>query len=350
MAVRLLLYGATGFTGRRVAEAVVQMGLNCSLAARDESALRNLAGRLQVPWYAVDLADSDALDELVRKHDLVLNASGPFHDTCIPVLEACLRSDSHYIDVSGELPSFARALRYDQAARERGVMLMPGAGFVVAPSDCLALHVSQQLPDATSLRLAFSQIGNFSRGTLRAMVNLAARETTVTRHGHLTTVPVGRLERFFDFGQGPSRSSAVAWADVLTAPRTAGYKNVEVYVEADSIRRVALQSGAWSAEMLQTTLGRQVSAFVSRWWPEGPSATALNGVERVIVAEAETRDHRVWRSTLRLPDGYLVTPPIAVEIASRVLQGQIQPGFQTPAGVYGTDLLNCIPNTRLADG
>lgn len=350
MAARLLLYGATGFTGRRIAEAAVQRGLNFSIASRDPRSLKDLAGQLQLPWYAIDLCNSDSLDELVRDHDLVLNAAGPFHDTCIPVLEACLRSDSHYIDVSGELPSFARTLRYNQTARERGVMLMPGAGFVVAPSDCLALHVSQQLPEATSLRLAFSQIGNFSRGTLRAMANLAARETTVTRHGHLTTVPVGRLERFFDFGQGPSRSSAVAWADVLTAPRTAGYKNVEVYVEADLIRRAALQGGAWSAEILHTTVGRKVSTFMSQWWPEGPTATALEGVERLIIAEAETHDRRLWRSTLRLPDGYLATPPIAVEIAARVLQGQIQPGFQTPAGVYGTDLLNCIPNVVLSDG
>jgi saccharopine dehydrogenase (NAD+, L-lysine-forming) len=346
---RLLIYGATGFTGRLVAERARAMGLDVVLAGRDPARLRALAGPLDLPWRAAALDDSAALDAALAGMRAVLHVAGPYAETARPMLDACLRSRVHYLDLSGELPVYLDIAGADAAARQAGVMLLPGVGFVVAASDCLAAHLAARMPGARRLSIALSRPDLFSRGTVRAMFGLVREGVSIRRDGRLTAVRVGRLERPFDFGAGPSLSTAVSWADVLTAHRTTGIPDITVYAEADGLARLAYQSGAWLSLPLRSALARRLLARQARLWPEGPSAHRRGAARRVIVAELEDAWQQRISARLHTPDGYDLTPPIALAIARRVLAGEHRPGLQTPAGLFGPGLVLALDGVGLED-
>jgi hypothetical protein len=117
--------------------------------------------------------------------------------------EACLRQGAHYLDVTGEAVVFEALRARDAAARAAGVMLLPGAGFDVVPSDCLAAALAARLPDATRLDLAFLALGGVSRGTaLTALEHLPVGRAWCARGGRLVPPPRGARTRDVDFGRG----------------------------------------------------------------------------------------------------------------------------------------------------
>jgi short subunit dehydrogenase-like uncharacterized protein len=243
----------------------------------------------------------------------------------------------------------AYCLKQERAACERGVTIMPGIGFVVAPSDILGRYLQTRHPDAITLRLAFSRVDTVSRGSLRAMMGIIRRNICVRRNGKLRAVPVGQLERQFDFGAGPSTAAALSWADLITAYRSTGIPNIETYAEMPLWLRGAYQLGAWSAPALNSQAARFANNRLAALWPESPSDAALQDKQRVIVAEVE--DLGRWRRSARLtlPDGYRITPPIAVNALHYFNESSVAPGFVTPAQLFGPEFITELPGCSLED-
>jgi short subunit dehydrogenase-like uncharacterized protein len=99
---------------------------------------------------AFDLGDPNRLDAAIKDVSVVLCVAGPFSATSRPMADACLRNCVHYLDITGEIDVFEALAARDAEATARGVMLLPGVGFDVVPSDCLAAHLKHRLPDALS--------------------------------------------------------------------------------------------------------------------------------------------------------------------------------------------------------
>jgi short subunit dehydrogenase-like uncharacterized protein len=349
MAGRLLIYGATGFTGRLIAQHARDSGIEIILAGRNPVRLQDLSQKLRVPYRVAMLHNLSQLDAALRDIAVMINAAGPFDETACPLVEACQRTGTHYLDVSGELPVFQLLHRYSEQAQARGVMIMPGTGFVVVASDCLAAHVAARMPQARHLRLALSRTDLVSRGSLATMLRLTRECVSIRRDGDLCAVGVGTLERTFDFGDGERIATAVSWADVFSAYYTTGIANIEVYVEADAWARWLYQFGAWLAEPLQLKPVQSLLSLPTRAWPRGPTERQRIGAPRVIVAEAEDRYRRCVTARLYTPDGYSFTLLSAVAIAQRVLAGEFRAGFQTPAQVFGADFPLAFEGVRRED-
>ena len=144
MRADFLLYGSYGYTGRLIADRALEQGLRPLLAGRDVAALAAQAAELGLEFRAFSLDDTAALDAAVRAVPVVLHAAGPFAHTAAPMAQACIRAGVHYLDITGEIAVFEAMAALDGAARASGVMLMPGAGFDVVPTDCLAAHLARR--------------------------------------------------------------------------------------------------------------------------------------------------------------------------------------------------------------
>ena len=346
---RLMIYGSTGFTGRLIAQTAVEAGLAPVLAGRDEDRVRGQAELLGATWLTVGLDSIEALTEALSDIGTVVHAAGPFVVTAPPMLDACLRAKTHYLDVSGELPVFAEAFGRDTEARRAGVMLMPGAAWSVAATDCLAAHVAGRLPGAKYLRLGMTQSRLYSRGTARSAFGLMSSEVVIRRNARLTSVPIGRMERAFDFGEGERTSMALSWPDAMTAYHTTGIANIEAYMEVGAAARILAPLTARIGEAFQLPVLRSVLRFGAAALPEGPTEAARRLARPAIVAEAEDAWRRVSRARLTTADGYDFTALAAVAIAERVIAGEFEPGFQTPGRVYGADFVLSIEGTTRID-
>jgi short subunit dehydrogenase-like uncharacterized protein len=343
---RILIYGGTGYTGRLIAEHARNLRHPPVIAGRTAYRVHALAAELGVQGRVVAVDEPEILDDALGDVSVLINAASPFTQTTRPLIESCLRTQTHYLDITGELPAFRDAFCYDAAARKRGIMIMPGAGLGIVASDCLAMYVAARVPNAKYLRIALLRPESFSRGTFRSALGLSNSRVTIRRNGRLTSVPVGRLQRSFDFGEGKRESVAVSWADVFTAYYSTGIRNIEAYFEADLASRTLYQLGAGVADTLRFAPVQRWLNAATRAWPEGPTARRRETEKCVIVAEAEDSWRRRSSARLETPDGYSFTAKSAAAIAQRVLRGEFLPGFQTPAKVYGADFVLGFKGTR----
>jgi short subunit dehydrogenase-like uncharacterized protein len=345
----LLLYGATGYTGRLVASEAMRQGLRPILCGRSGSRIEALARGLGLEHRVAPLEQPARLDAVLRDVRVVLNLAGPFVRTASPLVSACLRAGSHYLDVTGEVPVVEAVRRRDVDARERDVMLMPAVGFDVVPSDCLAAHVAARLPGATHLYIGVGNLALLSRGSAKTFLQFAGKAIQVRCDGELRGVPAGTRERIFDYGDGGRPSSLVTWGDVASAYYTTGIPNIETYFETNPALRAALRLSRFFGPLLATPLWQTWLNAHADMRPEGPSDAQRAARFAVIVAEAAGGGGRRAVSRLRTPDAYTFTARCAVGVARRALDGDLEPGFQTPARVYGPDLVLAFPGVSRED-
>lgn len=346
---RCLVYGATGYTGELIARRAAAGGARPILAGRSADKVAALAGALALPHRAFGLDDPAALDRGLADVDVVIHAAGPFSRTSEPMVDACLRRGVHYLDITGEIAVFEACAARDAEAARAGVMLMPGAGFDVVPSDCLARHLAARLPGATHLVLAFTSVGGqTSHGTATTMVEGLGRPNLVRRDGQLTEVRFGELRREIDFGRGPRACVAIPWGDVATAWTSTKIPNIEVYTAVPRAAQLGARAGGWMGPVLRSGL---VRGLAQRWVesrPAGPTDEARARAFSVLFGEARRGGERV-QARLRVPEGYTLTAITALMIAERVLAGAFEPGYRTPSMVYGADFILEVEGTERTD-
>jgi short subunit dehydrogenase-like uncharacterized protein len=297
----------------------------------------------------VALEDEAALDSALSDADVLLNAAGPFSHTAPALLEACLRSGVHYLDITGEVDVLEVASQKDRKARERGIMILPGVGFDVVPSDCLAAHVSRRIPGAAWLALAIRGLVYASRGSYRTLVEQAGRPVRIRREGRLVPVVPGSLQRTFDFGDGKRESVAVSWGDVVSAWYTTGIPNIEVYFEATPVIGAMLNAARLFGRILRTRTAQALLKAQAELLPEGPTEQQRDSREAVIVAEAGDRAGRFAAARLSTPEAYSFTAQAATEVVERVLMGHFRVGFCTPAALFGPDFVTTLRGVRRMD-
>src|SRR6266511_6382060 len=173
-----MLYGANGYTGELIAAEAVRRGLRPILAGRRGAAIGPMASRLRCEARIFPLDDPQTIAGQLEDADTVLLAAGPFSATSAPMLEACLLTGTHYLDVTGDIPVVEACYARDAEARSRGCVVMPAVGFIVVASDCLAVALKEALPDATRLEIAYGGNTSFWRGTesidIRKVLNIGA--------------------------------------------------------------------------------------------------------------------------------------------------------------------------------
>ena len=345
-----LLYGANGYTGRLIARYAADYGLKPLLAGRNREALETLANSLNLPWRVVDLEDPAGLDRVLSEVDVVLHAAGPFRRTAAPMIEACIRTRTHYLDITGEIAVFERAKSMHQKAAEAGIMIMSGVGFDVVPTDCIALYLKNRLPDATHLKLAFGSVGGgLSHGTAITMAEGAGEPGAARVTGRIVPVPVGQKGMWVDFGIKKLFTMTIPWGDVSTAYTTTGIPNIETYT-AVAPRTHRLLKYQWMFNWflrLPFVRARRIQKIKAR--PAGPDDARRERSKCLVWGEVTNAAGESRCARLIGPEGYTLTAITSLIITRKVLEGSFRTGYQTPAGCYGEDLILEVPNLERSD-
>jgi short subunit dehydrogenase-like uncharacterized protein len=334
-----LLYGANGYTGNLIARLAVERGLKPVLAGRDREKIGRQASELRLEHRAFALSDTAALEAALQEVSLVLHCAGPFSHTSKPVADACLKTKTHYLDITGEITVFESLAARSLEAQDAGVMLLPGVGFDVVPSDCLAAHLKRRLPSATHLTLAIHGLGRISHGTATTMVENINRGGLVRRDGKLTSVPTAWKTREIDFASGPIKAVTIPWGDVATAFQSTGIPNIEVYAALPAATRRMIKLSRPIAPLLATQPAQRFLKKRIKAQPAGPSDAERARGKSYVWAEATDVAGQRKTSRLQGPEGYTLTALTALAIIGKVLDGEAPAGFQTPSRAYGPDLI-----------
>lgn len=347
MSAQWVIYGANGYTGRLTAEAAVSQGLKPILAGRNETAVREIAEPLGLEWRAFNLDDAEATRQGIRGCRAVLHCAGPFSATSKPMIQACLEESVHYLDITGEIPVFARAHRLNDEAARRDVLLIPGVGFDVVPSDCLAARLVEQLPAATHLTLAFEAAGGPSPGTAKTAAEGMTRGGCIRRDGELKRVPPGWKSRQIPFAHGERTAVTIPWGDVYTAYVSTGVANIEVYMAMPPARAAQLRRMRYLAPLMalgpvQSWMKKRIERNVS-----GPSAEKRAATNAQLWGEAVSADGRRVSGTMTTPNGYELTVTASLAITRHVLEEDIEGGYYTPSLLMGAEFAESLPGVSV---
>jgi short subunit dehydrogenase-like uncharacterized protein len=336
-----MIYGANGYTGRLVAQLAIARRQRPILAGRDGTAIRALGDELGLPSRVASLTDPVELRNALGEVAVVAHCAGPFALTAAPMVAACLDAGVHYLDVTGEIRVFEHIYGRHGQAEQAGVVLLPGAGFDVVPTDCLAVLLATELPTASTLELAFLAGGGLSPGTLKTSLRSLPEGNLRRVEGRLRRSAMGEPTRTVDFPSGTRAVAAIPWGDLVSAYRSTGIPNITTYT------RLATPGGM---------AGRAAAAGLGQLLRFGPTRALATGLAiRRVTGPDQARRARsgceVWGqvrapdgasrwATLTGPNGYDLTADAVLRAVGYLLAGSgpagpIRPGAQTPATALG---------------
>jgi short subunit dehydrogenase-like uncharacterized protein len=347
METSFLLYGANGYTGELIARHASLYGLKPVLAGRRKEVIAPMAEKLGFAYKLFDLNDAAAVDAALAGHKMVLHAAGPFEHTAKQMVDACLRTHTHYIDINGDIAVFEMLKNYDTAAKNSGIMIMPGAGFDVVPTDCLALTLKKKLPDAIDLKIAFVTLGgSVSHGTAMTMASKLGEGGAMRRNGKIVRSPLGRQGMWIDFEDKRYFVMSIPWGDVSTAHFTTGIPNIETYVGVKPSVYRALKLQPLFNWLLRTSFMRSyIKSRISKR-PAGPTDEQRQNARSLIWGQVTNDKGEKETARLSCADGYTLTMHASLLISQKILSGNFSAGYQTPASAYGENLVTEIPGTK----
>jgi len=337
MTKTFLIYGANGYTGELITRHAVEQGLKPILAGRNPIKVEELAKKHHLEYRVFSLDETDRLDAALNEVETVLHCAGPFSLTAQPMAEACLRARTHYTDITGEIGVFEAMAARDKAAKDAGIMMMPGVGFDVVPSDCLARHLKDRLPSATHLSLAFYGLGRLSHGTQATMTMNVGKGGAIRKDGKITSVPAAWKTREIDFGEVTKYGVTIPWGDVATAYYSTGIPNIEVFTVVPPSNLKMLKLSRYLGWLLAT---KPLQDYLQKQIPAGGPSDEERAKGRTLLwGEAIDLNGNRMVSTMQGPEAYTLTALAALNITGKILSGKFMPGYQTPAKAFGADLV-----------
>ncbi|KAI0115534.1 hypothetical protein GGR51DRAFT_546323 [Nemania sp. FL0031] len=326
----LMIYGATGYTGRMACQNANSSGLKFVLGGKSPDKLALLAAQLAVPYRVFSINDSHVITSALEGIKVLLNCAGPFGETAEPLMSSCIAKGVHYLDVSAELSTYQLAERLDEKAKSSGVMLLPGCGGSVAMLGCLVLHVLQSVElQVISIDVALRIAGPMSRGSAMTARNMLSPECLQRHENVITLHDISSTQQFdFDDRKGPVSCTPVTLPDLITLWKSTDIPNIRTFLFAsdDSVPPTDLAA-----------------------LPDGPTVEQREDNPYHAAVIATTRDGNTKRAVLHTVNGYTFTGIAAVEAARRLLTNGAIGGFQTPAVVFGGNFVKSVPGSNVVD-
>ena len=347
----VLLYGAYGYTGKGIANLAAEYGITPVLSGRNGEKLKAFADEVGYDYITLSLDDNhERIVEVLRGFELVMHIAGPYTFTAEPMIDAALEAGTHYVDLTGELHVIQEQLDRHEEYLEAGIMVMPAVGFDVVPTDCINLYVAEKIDNPTTLQLVMNngyesaEGAEVSRGTVKSGIEMLSRPLKMRQDGQM--IEVSQPKVITDVINGEERSLVqIPWADMITSWVSTGVPTIEVYQIAGGG-----ELPGWVLWLLQREWGKDVLVWmVDTFMPEGPPPEAQEKRKVQLIATATNKRGETAKAELITPEAYLLTFHSTLIVSRKILDGEWEAGFQTPAKLYGADLALEIPGVTRRD-
>ena len=332
-----IIYGANGYTGRLIVQEAIDQGLRPTISGRNQEQLEQMGKESGLEVKVFDL-EAPSLAEEIKDFDIVLHCAGPFYKTALPMMKACLQTNTHYLDITGEIEVFEVAAAMDERAKDVGIVLMPGVGFDVVPSDCLAGHLAHLLSDATHLELAFKGGGGISQGTALTMMENMHKGGAIRENGKIRKVPAAYESKLIQFSSKAYKCTTIPWGDVSTAFYSTGIPNIKVYTatKPDAVKFMKMTNKlGWLLKLnfVQNILRKRIKSKV-----KGPSEEIRHSAKSELWGKVTNGSTSV-EVHLNTAEGYKLTAMTAIGSVKKMQAQRVFAGFKTPSMAFGPDFI-----------
>jgi short subunit dehydrogenase-like uncharacterized protein len=338
---KLMIYGANGYSAQLIIEELLNRGIKPILAGRNETAIKNVSKKYSCEYRVFDLTDEQKSIEAFSNVHTVLNCAGPFKYTAKDMIDYCLRTGTNYLDITGEMPVHAYAFGCDKQAKEKGIVILPSVGFDIIPTDCIAKRLSEQMPDATSLKLGFLNInGKISRGTMLTTLEFLGGAGRIRRNGKLVESPIGEYRIRVKKDNFMFNGISIPWGDVFTSYLSTGIPNIEVYLGLSYSVFLSRKILLSLAKLLRIPVIKKITSDYIKIKFTGPNKNKRDSTKTFIWGRVENEKGEMAEEIYQVMEGYNLTAVGATESAIRVLNDEVKPGAYTPSLAFGSKFLD----------
>ncbi len=349
MDYKILIYGANGYTGKLITQEAIEREVDLDIAGRNEKAIQSLATETGFPYHIVELNDTENLERLLKDFHTVIHCAGPFSETAIPMVEACIKSKTNYLDITGEIWVFEDVMKYHEQAIKAGIALIPGVGFDVVPTDCLAGYLKEKLPSGTSLELAFvgSKTG-MSRGTAVTMAKNIAKGGFIRENGEIKNVPLAYEVKELEFPHRKQWCMTIPWGDLMTSYHQTQIPKIKVFSGASlkmikKIKKYRNLKFLLGIGWIQKLVRRRIENSVT-----GPNEENLKSGKTYVIGKIMDEDGNSFSTELITPEAYFLTSKTALSSAIKLETNPLK-GYLTPAQAFGKDFIMEFENVERID-
>lgn len=343
---KILIYGANGYTGKLITLEAKEKDLQVEIAGRNRKAIESLSKETGYVYHIVELTQKSELENLLKDFDTVIHCAGPFSETAIPMVEACIHSQTNYLDITGEIWVFEDVMKYHEKAQTAGIALIPGVGFDVVPTDCLAGYLKEKLPSGTNLELAFvgSKTG-MSRGTAVTMAKNIAKGGFIRKNGEIKNVPLAYEVKELKFAHRKQWCMTIPWGDLMTSYHQTQIPNIKVFSGASlkmikKIKRFRSLKFLLGINWVQKLVRNKIEKSIT-----GPSEKNLKSGKTFVLGTISDDMGNSYSTELITPEAYFLTAKTALATALK-LQTHNLNGYLTPAQAFGHNFIMEFENVE----
>ena len=336
-----MIYGAYGYTGELMVREAVKQGLKPVIAGRGAEKLKPLADELNLEYRAFGVQEAGIY---LQDISVLLNCAGPFSATAEMLVKACLEQQADYLDITGEIEVFRKCYALDGEARKCNVIVMPGVGTDIVPTDCLAAMLKEKLPDATRLDLAFSFGTSPSIGTVKTSIESLGKGGLIRENNRLKRVPNAFRMRKIPFQNKPQWAVTIPWGDVFTTGISTHVPNGVVYMAMSKMAIYMVRLTNPVKGILNTRCGQKlIKKLASLLIKKGPDEQARETERGQFWGEAQAPDGGKVEMTMSTPNVYQLTAVTGIRIAEYCMRVHGKSGYYTPSMLLGSNFITSIP-------
>jgi short subunit dehydrogenase-like uncharacterized protein len=346
-----MIYGANGFSGRRIAELAKSRGHRPVLAGRNRKEIEELAQKLELPAAVISLEEQEKILDALKGIDILLNCAGPFSKTALPLAEACMKAKTNYLDISGEWQVFENLFQMEEIIKSAAICVVPGVGFDVVPTDYAANKLKDQLPDATHLKIVFSYPGRMSPGTRRTVFEGLKLGNYVRKDGQMKQIGLGTGIELGEESETLLLTFIIPWGDLSTAYKSTGIPNIEI--------KYCLQVPGFIPKITLNLLYKSLGSRAFQWMgekmlplilPQHRTQNDRTTAKTKIAASVRNSAGDCVTTHFEMEDVYEFTDRCAVSAVEKLQNSSSSMfGVYTPTQFFGCDFFESLcPKIRLS--
>jgi short subunit dehydrogenase-like uncharacterized protein len=335
-----MIYGANGYTGKLITQEAINRSHKPILGGRSAERLIRLAEEMNLEYIVLDLSDNEKLYETISEFKVIFNAAGPFKYTNPPIVQACLKAETNYLDITGEVPVFEQNFKYHHQAIDKQIAIISGVGFDVIPTDCMAKYISEKILNPIELELGIAGDSGLSPGTVKTMIEYLPTGPLIRRNGQIINYNLEKRNREIKFSDKVRTVMPVTWGDLATAYRTTGIPNITIYMPYSKTMANLIGSIKFDDKNK-----------VNRWIEEnvfGPDEQTRQKAHSYIWAHVKNEKGEEAQAWLETMEGYRFTAVAGVRCIEKILEKNPK-GSLTPALAFGKDFILELPETKRMD-
>jgi short subunit dehydrogenase-like uncharacterized protein len=343
--MKIIIYGANGYTGKLIVEKAINSEFDITIAGRSEKKISTMGKEYNLSYLTFTPNELESNPQILEDFEIMLNCAGPFSQTSKPIINACLETNTHYLDITGEIDIFRLGKSYHQKAIDSKIIICPGVGFDVIPTDCLASKLNESLSNADELILGFeSTAGKISPGTMATSIESLGNGGRIRKNGEVIKVPLVYKSQRFDFGNGEKTMITIPWGDVATAGYSTNIPNISVYIpmhpkQVKQLKRINWFPWLLRLEFVQNLLKKKVKKTI-----KGPSVNDRDNSKTYVWGQIK-KGNKVLEGRIVTSNGYELTVDGSLAVIDYIHQNKNKCGYFTPSQLCGNNLIELLPKS-----